>query len=135
MGEEVKDGLSWVPTMLMAPAKKRKSLVKMILNNIRKAFNPLAHKGETDEFVDFLEGSDVEIIGIAPNIQYLRIDGSDQFLKAWWVHPNQPTLIAKHKRLPFVILAGPSLRYNESVIKEVNPEKGVEDESLIGFTG
>lgn len=135
MSGEVKDGLSWVSTMLMTPAAKRKKWVKLILKNLKKAFNPSAKEGETEELVKLLESSDVEIIGFAPNIQYLRVDGSDQFLKAWWVHPNQPTLIAKHKRLPLVILAGPSLRFNETVIKEVNPESGVEEQSLVGFTG
>lgn len=102
MSGEVKDGLSWVSTMLMTPTAERKKWVKMLLRNLRKAFNPNANKGETDELVDLLESSDVEIIGFAPNIQYLRVDGSEAFLKAWWVHPNQPTLIAKHKRLPLV---------------------------------
>lgn len=135
MAGEVKDGLSWVSTMLMSPAKERRTWVKIILKNLRKAFNPKAKKGETEELVNLLESSDVEIIGIAPNIQYLRVDGSENFIKAWWVHPNQPTLIAKHKRLPLVFLAGPSLRFNETVIKEINPEKGVEEQSLVGFTG
>lgn len=132
---DVKDSLSWVSTMLMSPAKERKKWAKMILKNIRMAFNSEARPGETDDLVNLLESSDVEIIGFAPNIQYLRVDGSENFLKAWWVHPNQPTLIAKHKRLPLVFLAGPSLRFNETVIKEVNPENGIQEESLVGFTG
>ncbi len=131
----VKDSLSWVSTMLMSPAKERKKWAKMILKNIKLAFNPDARPGETEDLVNLLESSDVEIIGFAPNIQYLRVDGSENFLKAWWIHPNQPTLIAKHKRLPLVFLAGPSLRFNETVIKEVNPEKGIQEESLVGFTG
>lgn len=135
MAGDVKDSLSWVSTMLMSPAGERRKWVKMILKNLRKAFNPKAKEGETEELVNLLESSDVEIIGFAPNIQYLRVDGSENFLKAWWVHPNQPTLIAKHKRLPLILLAGPSLRFNETVIKEVNPEKGVQEESLVGFTG
>jgi hypothetical protein len=132
---DVKDSLSWVSTMLMSPAKERKKWAKMILKNIRLAFNSEARPGETDDLVNLLESSDVEIIGFAPNIQYLRVDGSENFLKAWWVHPNQPTLIAKHKRLPLVFLAGPSLRFNETVIKEVNPVEGIQEESLVGFTG
>jgi hypothetical protein len=132
---DVKDSLSWVSTMLMSPAKERKKWAKMILKNIRMAFNSEARPGETDDLVNLLESSDVEIIGFAPNIQYLRVDGSENFLKAWWIHPNQPTLIAKHKRLPLVFLAGPSLRFNETVIKEVNPENGIQEQSLVGFTG
>jgi hypothetical protein len=135
MASDVKDSLSWVSTMLMSPAHERKKWVKMILKNLRKAFNPKAKKGETEELVNLLESSDVEIIGFTPNIQYLRVDGSEDFLKAWWIHPNQPTLIAKHKRLPLILLAGPSLRFNETVIKDINPEKGVEEQSLVGFTG
>lgn len=132
---DVKDSLSWVSTMLMSPAKERKKWAKMILKNIKMAFNSEARPGETEDLVNLLESSDVEIIGFAPNIQYLRVDGSESFLKAWWIHPNQPTLIAKHKRLPLVFLAGPSLRFNETVIKEVNPESGIQEESLVGFTG
>lgn len=134
MGSGVKDNLTWVSTMLMSPAKERKIWLKMVLKNLRLAFNPKAKKGETDDLVNLLKSSDMEIIGFAPNIQYLRVDGSEDFLKAWWVHPNQPTLIAKHKRLPFVILAGPSLRLDETVIKEVDSD-GLKDESLVGFTG
>lgn len=135
MAGEVKENLSWVSTMIMSPAHERKQWLKIVLKNIKKAFNPKAREGETEELVKLLGSSDVEIIGFAPNIQYLRVDGSEQFLKAWWVHPTQPTLIAKHKRLPLVFLAGPSLRFDETVIKEINPEKGIEEESLIGFTG
>lgn len=134
MSSGVKDSLSWMMTMLMSPAKERKAMVKIILKNIRSAFNPRARKGETEDLVNLLESSDVEIIGLAPNIQYLRIDGSEDMLKAWWVHPNQPTLIAKHKRLPVVFLAGPSLRFNETVIKELDSE-GLKDDALLGFTG
>lgn len=131
----VKECLSWVYTMLRTSGKERKKWKKMILDGIRQTFNPKAKPGETEDLVNLLESSDVEIVGFVPNIQYIRVDGSEDFLKAWWVHPTQPTLIAKHKRLPLVFLAGPSLRFNETVIKEVNPKSGVKEEDLIGFTG
>jgi hypothetical protein len=133
--DEVKQALGWVYTMIKSPAKERKTWKRLILDGIRNAFNPKAKEGETENLVKLLESSDVEIVGFAPNIQYIRLDGSEDFLKAWWVHPTQPTLIAKHKRLPLVFLAGPSLRFNESVIREVDPRKGVDKEDLIGFTG
>ena len=131
----VKESLPWVHGMLKSPAKERKTWKRLILDGIRNTFNPKAKKGETEDLVNLLESSDVEIVGFVPNIQYIRIDGSEDFLKAWWVHPTQPTLIVKHKRLPLVFLAGPSLRFNESTIKEVDIESGVQKDDLIGFTG
>jgi len=130
-----KEALSWTYAMLKSPAKERKTWKKLILDGIRNTFNPKAKKGETEDLVNLLESSDVEIVGFIPNIQYIRLDGSEDFLKAWWVHPTQPTLIAKHKRLPLIFLAGPSLRFNESTIREVDIKSGVVKDDLIGFTG
>lgn len=132
---QVAESMKYLRYIINSDRKDRENLKNQIIKGIEESHNPDAYEGETEDLVNLLRSPDVEIIGFVPNIQYIRLDGSVDFLKTWWVHATQPTLIVKHKRLPLVFLAGPSLRWNKSVIKEVNPKSGIEKDDLIGFTG
>jgi hypothetical protein len=132
---EVQQSLAWVDTMLMTPQSGRERWVETILRGVES--NAAAHvfpecqgkgsakalanaKKQLRALVKMVRSDEFEVMGFAPNVQYLRVKGSKTFLESWWVHPfSSPTLVAKHRSLPVVMLIGPSLQKDRSSIYEV----------------
>lgn len=145
---EVKQALQWVYTMLETPQPEREHWVKIITEGMRgnaasfvKPEDSPAMLKRTQEELNALVktvlGKEFEIIGLAPNISYLRVSGTEDFLKAWWVHPfSSPTLAVKHKRLPIIMIVGASILKDKSNVFELPPEsyKIFEAQNLIGIT-
>jgi hypothetical protein len=148
---EVEQALGWVETMLATPQKERITWVDTILKGIRsnsatyvypqsKNQNPSACKStakELDNLVKYISSDDFEIMGFAPNIGYLRVRGSKEFLDAWWIHPfSSPTLVVKHKKLPVIMLVGPSIQKDRSTIYEIEAHgKDILTNPVEGYTG
>jgi hypothetical protein len=152
---EVEQALGWVDTMLETPQKERVEWVNTILNGIRSNTasyvypmnqSTLPHREnsivkattkELENLVDYIKSSDFEIMGFAPNINYIRVKGSPEYLNAWWVHPfSSPALVVKHKKLPVIMLVGASIQKDRSTIYEVEPEsKHILNNPVEGYTG
>lgn len=125
--------LRWVSTMLKTSVARRKQWVEEILNGFReyrKSKNP--EKGVV-YLSDALEsGKDYEIVGFVPKIEYIKVEGPEDELGVIWEHPHMsPNLLYKHRRLPVFIIAGPGLRFNDSVLNEV----GIDSRGVRGITG
>jgi len=59
---------------------------------------------------------------------------NDEMLKYVFVHPyGTPPLIYKHKSLPVLITVGPGLRWNESILREIDDNSYTDD--VEGVTG
>ena len=140
------DGLKWVDSVLAAPKSRRKKLSDSILNglNFFKARwsthkNPkdkvlLSKNKEAEKLANWLKSSDFQVVGFSPNIMYVKEDGPKSDLDVLWNHEFAiPALLLKHKDLPFLILTNPALRFNDSIIKEIdaNQYKAV----IYGITG
>jgi len=121
--------LPWVELILSLPAKDRRKWVRQMLDGLR-SYRSSGKKSKDSEWLsDWVGGKDFELIGFAPNIQYVKVDGTAEELKALWVHPwGSPVLVYKHKKLPMVTLVGPSIRLDESVMVEDGMD-------ILGFTG
>jgi hypothetical protein len=147
--EDVKNALSWVYTMLETPKKERLAWVKRIFKGmltnassfVDKDTNEKNIKAQTKKIEKELEylvrmvQEDCDIVGIAPNIQYIRVEGSSELLKPWWIHPfSSPTILAKHKTLPLMIIVGPSIQKDKATVYAVENNRLVQ-ESIIGITG
>lgn len=136
--QPVREYLSWVMTMLETPVKNRWRWVEVIIDGIRSYREQ--HETKSDETVQYLsdallDDSTWEIVGFVPNISYVRVDCPDrEMLKYIWVHPwGTPPLLLKHKKLPICMIAGPGIRWDDTILRELK-ENGHVDKPL-GFTG
>lgn len=147
---DVPQALAWVETMLSTPQAGREQWVRTLLKGIESnaaslVFPEVQGKGsakalkeareELGNLVKMLRSDEVEIMGFAPNVQYLRVKGSHSFLESWWVHPfSSPTLVVKHKFFPLIMLVGPSLLKDKSAIYEVEGSQILAN-PVEGYTG
>jgi hypothetical protein len=125
--------LSWAVTMLDAEQGERKEFADMVFNSIANF-----KKGEPSEegrkAVNFLK-NECEMIGFCPSTTYImhksRGEGS---LNVFWEHPfSIPTLLFKHKKLPFLILSNGNLDFDDSRLIKMNKMAKIEvDEDLEG---
>jgi hypothetical protein len=111
--------LSWANQMLNIPSSKRKKIKKIILEAC-KIFRKGQRSVEGDQLYQLLKGNEVELIGYVPNVSYIKIEGSSEQLKSFWVHPfSIPTLAFKSKKYPMVMLVNPSITFNDSILKSL----------------
>lgn len=133
----MKEYLGWVKQMINTPVKKRWEWVRLIFEGM-KSYRP--KNGTTKECLflsDALQDENTwEIIGFSANLQYVRVDHKDEeMLKYVFVHPwGTPPLLLKHKRLPMFVIAGPGIRWNDTILREIKDNKINKDE-LEGATG
>lgn len=128
--------LSWVDVFIQATVKRRREWVNSILDGIR-SFNSKSGKPtpEGETFADTLMNrSEFELIGVCPNIMYIKADGAKEDLNAIYVHPfGSPTLLYKHKKTCALVIAGPGIRFNDSVVREISFNQY--NEQVLGITG
>lgn len=139
----IKEVLGWAVTMVNkahknpnAARKDRAKWVELILEGIRSYRKKGATQKESHYLSDMIQDTDTwELVGFATNLQYIRADHSnDEMLKYMFVHPwGTPPLLYKHKRLPMFITVGPGIRWDNSVLKEID-DNGYND-SIEGATG
>jgi len=140
----MKEYLNWAMVMIQMAYKdpdkareSRKRWVDHILNGIKSYRGSSGEKTEEAKYLtDILSDEDTwELIGFAPNLQYIRCDHeNDNMLKFLFVHPwGTPPLVYKHKRLPMFITVGPGIRWNDSILREIT-DNGYNDH-VEGATG
>jgi hypothetical protein len=134
MGEVVQH-LSWVKALINATYKARDNLFRKILDGITR-YNSRTGTPTKDgqKLVQDLLSEEFECIGFTPNLQYIRLEGSANDEHALFVHPwATPPLVFKHRRLPVILITGPGIRLNDTIVREVQTNDfrvGVQ-----GFTG
>lgn len=125
--------LTWGTTVLNSDESVRKELISQVYDGIAHFKQGKASK-EGEELVKHFK-SDFHVVGISPAITYLmpkeRGEGS---LETFWEHPfSIPTVLLKHKKLPFLVLANGNLDYDDSRLIKMAKEGTVEvDEVLEG---
>lgn len=82
-----------------------------------------------------------KFVGFSPCVTYMmekpRRHGSWDDMRAQWVHPfGSPTMLFFHKKYPIAILANPNLRFDETVLSEIDKNRGLREmRNLLGITG
>ena len=118
--------LSWAVTMLDAEESERVEFVDLILDSI-KNFKKGEPSEEGNQAVSFLK-NDCKLIGFCPSTTYImatpRGEGS---LDTFWEHPfSIPTVLYKHKKLPFLILSNGNLDFDDSRLRKMNSISKIE---------
>lgn len=125
----IKKYLSWVYTFSKATAKERGRIREILLEGIK---NFKGRKKGTDIY-SYLRGVEVELVGFVPNIEYFKEKGASDEMEALFTHTfGGPTLLYKHKDYPILILASPTLRFNDSYLRDA--KKNVMKNEILGIT-
>ena len=135
--KKVKSFPGWYKDVQDHPASARKRLVEIALDNIRRGGNINDQVvPECDEMVKTLR-RDYKLIGISPNLMYLKVDGSREDLNATYIHPwGMTTLIFKHKKLPILLHVNAAMEWDESFLAKIPQNHELfEGRDLKGGTG
>lgn len=122
----IKQNLKWIKAVSHMNREEKEKLKDLILEGI-ETYRVRKNINET-WLSDFIRSEkDFKIVGFAINIPYINIDKKWGDTKPLWMHPwATPQLLLKHKRLPCIMIVGPSIRLNENVMG---------DKSMEGYTG
>jgi hypothetical protein len=136
MNSHVREALSWVKTLMESQSARRPEWVKAVLKGIR-SYNSMTGEptAEGKKFADYLaSSSEFELIGICPNIMYIKTHGNEEDQKAMWLHAwGTPVLLYKHRKTCALVIAGPGIRFNDSVVREISYNQYKEE--ILGITG
>ena len=109
----IQNVLSWSPMLTELTANERQKLTDMIVTSVEN-FKQGETSREGREAVKFLT-EECTYIGFTSQIQYVmsksRGQGSLDYI---WEHPfSIPSLLLKHKKLPFLIIANGNLDFDD----------------------
>ena len=127
--------LTWAYTLTKAKIPDRKQVRKLVIDGLKK-FKKGKVSEEGTKFVKNLQ-KDFEFVGFAPNIFYIKESGPKKHTEVQWVHPfSVPTLLYKHKKLPYLILTNPNLDFNDSRLRQIDQNVSLEElQNILGITG
>lgn len=125
--------LTWAVTLLDAEESERKEILDLVFTSI-ETFKKGEISKEGKDAVRFLK-EECKIVGFIPQVTYImpkeRGDGS---LECFWEHPfSIPTILAKHKTLPFLIISNGNIDFDDSRLKKMASLHSIEvDEEIDG---
>lgn len=122
----VKQSLGWVKAVSHMTEGEKRELEDLIIKGIesyRKSLTP----GQ-EWLSDFIRsGKDFTVTGFAVNIPYINIERRFGPTDPLWVHAwGTPQLLLAHRKLPVIMIVGPSIRLDENIFG---------DRSMEGYTG
>lgn len=122
----VLQALSYAHALPKMSVKEKGRLRELVIEGIRSYRKDNA-KGR-QWLSDYLRtNKDFSFLGFAINLPYINVDSSTGDTKSFWVHAwGTPQLLFSHKRLPAMMIVGPSVRLDENILGETN---------MTGFTG
>ncbi|MEN6293227.1 MAG: hypothetical protein ABFD07_14610 [Methanobacterium sp.] len=114
----IQNVLAWSPMLTELSTTERKKLTDLVVNGVEN-FKQGEPSKEGREAVKFLT-EDCIFIGFTSQIQYVmeqsRGQGSLDYI---WEHPfSIPSLLLKHKRLPFLIIANGNLDFDDGRMRK-----------------
>lgn len=126
---------NWAYTLINATEKERLALKGAILDGVsyfkakwQKITNEdppkyrLLYKDkEALALVQQLKSrSDFEEIGFCTLVPYIKVQGPKNHLDVVWEHKlAHPALLLAHKRLPVLIITGPNIMFDDSILNHI----------------
>jgi len=127
----------WANIFFCGTSKQRQNVVDAVKSAI-KIFKKGKESVEGDNAFDFISSNKVELIGVVPNINYIRVQSRvKEDLEALWDHHfSVPTLLYRIKDSPFLLLANPNVEYNHSKLLEIASNADLEElKDIAGIIG
>ena len=127
----------WVNILFAFDQKQRKKLVEKVLEAIW-IFKKGKPSPQGDKAVELLTSDKVELIGIVPDINYIRVASRDpDDLEPLWNHRfSVPTLLYRIKDSPFLLLANPNVEYNDCKLLEIDENSDLKElRDIAGIIG
>jgi hypothetical protein len=127
----------WANVFFSGTQKQRIKVVDTVLEAI-KIFKKGRKSPEGDKAYKFITSNKVELIGVVPNINYIRVQSRvKEDLDALWDHHfSVPTLLYRIKDSPFLLLANPNVEYNNSKLLEIASNANLEElKNIAGIIG
>lgn len=115
----------------MTKASTLKQLLSGPISYLLKSKNK-----EVEKLVKDLKGEKggLKFVGFTPHIQYIKERGPSEHLEVRWEHEfGSAALVYAHKKLPIIILAGPDIMFDDSMVGNIKRNEGIEQPA--GFTG
>lgn len=129
----MKKYLKWVHTFSKSSGSERSRMKSELLQGIRNFVSKGSNKGE--DLYKLLNSGDTEFVGFIPEISYFRDYGKGKDLEALYVHDfGGPALIYKLKHSPALIIASPTLRFNDSYLLDAKLNLKTIDRDIVGVT-
>jgi hypothetical protein len=118
--------LDYSQTLSRMSVADKKKLYELTIDGIR-TYRKDNSKGDV-WLSDFLESNkDFEFHGFTLNLPYINVDPKFGDTKSFWIHPwGTPQLLFTHRRLPIIMVVGPSVRLDQNVLG---------DRNMTGYTG
>ncbi len=116
----------WFKEILQMTEAERKNLVEEILRAV-------STEGSTSDrptasgvaLVKFIR-KECDLVGFTPNIWYVKAVGPKSDLKDTFIHKwGYPTLLYKHKKLPYTIQVNPGMRKDRMLLAEIPGNRGL----------
>lgn len=111
MSDFVKTVHRWVKLVTNLPPKDRFHWFMQVVKGIRSQ-----RKGEARRWLSevLIDETEFHRVGFAANLSYVMMEGDETELPALFVHAmGSPAILLAHKRLPLVVIASASLRYDK----------------------
>lgn len=111
--------LTWAVTMLDFEQEERLEMVEDVLQSIL-TYQKGEVSPEGEDAVAVLQ-NECKLIGFVPSVTYImHKERSEGSLEVFWEHPfSIPTLLYKHKKLPFLILSNGNIDFDVSRLTKV----------------
>lgn len=120
MSDKVKMIPRWYKSVREQSSAARKRLVEITLDNISRHGSLTDQPTEVGKQLVSWIKKEFVLVGIAPNITYLKVESAKKDLNATYVHPwAMTTLIYKHKKLPFLIQVNAGMRLDKMLLAEI----------------
>lgn len=126
----------WYKEVLNMTESERKSLVAEILKAV--AMDGSKNDRATvsgQKLVTYIR-REFDLVGFCPNVWYGKASGSKNDLRDTFIHKwGYPTLLYKHKTLPFTMQVNPGMRKDKMLLTEIPGNRGLyEGVYVVGLT-
>lgn len=139
MGEKVVEALKWLKRFIQGPPAYREKIKNLVLANVSRAPGDKNTEWSVSDLKKLAarlgDKAEYDFVGVTPNIIYVKTEADDpKDLEAVFVHPfGTETLLFASKKLPYLILVNPGIRFNKSFLDEMPLSKKAQ--RLLGIVG
>lgn len=140
---------TWVSVILEATPKMRNKIKKSTLDGISffKANWGKKSRSNTEQHTlksknpsvgrllkDLKAEKSLKFVGFIPEVTYVKEKGTKEQLSALWEHKfGTPALLYAHDDLPILIIAGPNIMFNDSIVRQIKTNDHLKE--VAGITG